>query len=76
MSDWPKKWRAGTAGLTCPRCGERAGRPILRGMPTHEVFRAIDEGVIDIALGGCCIVPDDPTHECSECGHQFERRHG
>lgn len=25
-------------------------------------------------LGGCCVPPDDPTHECDDCGTRYRAR--
>ncbi len=74
MTTWPKSWLAGSPGAACPTCGERSGRPILMGMPSGEVFEALDAGAIDIELGGCCISDDDPTHRCAACGVSFGGR--
>jgi hypothetical protein len=41
------------------------------GMPSGEVFEALDAGVIDIEIGGCCLTDDDPTHRCAACGEPF-----
>jgi hypothetical protein len=51
----------------CPECGEH-GVPIVYGMPTPEMEEAVDRG--EYELGGCCIGPDMPTHECP-AGHQW-----
>lgn len=68
--EWPRAWLATTPGKRCPRCGERTGRPILWGMPSGDVFRASEEGKIDIVFGGC-IVDDDPKYQCSNCEATF-----
>lgn len=71
MSNWPKSWLTASPGRACSSCGAKAGRPILRGLPTPEVFEALDKGVIDVALSGCCISDGDATYSCSACGSQF-----
>ena len=71
---WPKPWLRTSLGHACPSCGSLAGRPILWGMPTSEVFDAIEAGRIDIEIGGCCVSGDDPTHRCRACGKRFGRR--
>lgn len=71
MSDWPKSWLAASPGRRCPGCGDRTGRPILWGMPSFEAIEALEAGVIDIAIGGCCISDADPRYECGNCGHRF-----
>ena len=61
----------GGSGTTCPSCGEGDARPIIWGMPSPELMEAAEAGLIDVALGGCCVTEDDPTHECRACGRQF-----
>ena len=51
----------------CPVCGA-ASVPIAYGYPDLELFEAADRG--EVALGGCVIGKDDPTHEC-RAGHTF-----
>ena len=52
---------------TCPRCGTFAAMlPIVFGYPTPDTFEAADRG--EVALGGCVITGEDPTHRCSACG--------
>jgi hypothetical protein len=55
--------------LVCPQCGERAGVPILYGMPTPDVF---DDP--DVALGGCVVGPDPDNRSCQSCGHTWQQR--
>lgn len=40
--------------------------PIVFGYPSSETFAAADRG--EIALGGCLVSGEDPTHRCSACG--------
>ena len=40
--------------------------PILFGYPTPDSFGAADRG--EIALGGCVVMGEDPTHRCASCG--------
>ena len=42
-------------------------------MPSHEVFVALEDGTLDIGIGGCVIPPDAPTHVCKACDHEFGR---
>lgn len=44
MTRWPKGWRSSAPGIEYPSCGESTGRPILMGMPTDDVFAALDAG--------------------------------
>lgn len=76
MTDWPRTWRTATFGRACPACGERSGRPILRGMPSNDVFQALERGEISIVVGGCCVAEDDPSHECTRCGTRFGSSRG
>lgn len=55
MTRWPAAWRSSAPGAACPACGERAGRSILMGMPSGDVFEALDAGEIAIETGGCCV---------------------
>ena len=70
-STWPKSWLTETPGKRCPNCGERTGRPILWGMPAHEVEDACWKGVIDISFGGCIVDDDDPKYQCRNCETRF-----
>ena len=60
--------RARRHGTTCPACGEGDARPIIWGMPSPELMDAVQAGLIDVVLGGCCVTDDDPTHACRACG--------
>jgi hypothetical protein len=73
-NSWPADWRTGSPGRTCPTCGTPTGRPVLRGLPTDDVQRALAHGEIDVVLGGCVVSPHDPTHQCTTCGRRFGRR--
>lgn len=55
--------------VACPGCGGKTGVPIIYGMPSGGDFARAERG--DFALGGCVTTGDDPTHECSACGHRF-----
>ncbi|MBA2719832.1 MAG: hypothetical protein H0U52_11425 [Chloroflexi bacterium] len=51
----------------CPRCGAWAAmRPIVFGYPSPELMAAADRG--SVALGGCVMHGEDPTHQCTACG--------
>jgi hypothetical protein len=39
--------------------------PIVFGYPTPATFAAADRGVV--ALGGCVVWGEDPTHHCAAC---------
>lgn len=55
--------------VACPACGSAAGIPIVYGMPGADLFAAAEDG--QVGLGGCVIVPGQPDHRCSACGHQW-----
>ena len=54
------------APIVCPACNRRV-RPlrIVFGYPAPELFAAADRG--EVALGGCVVTGDDPTHRCPDC---------
>jgi DNA-directed RNA polymerase subunit RPC12/RpoP len=53
----------------CPRCGVVATMvPIVFGYPSPEMARAADRG--EVALGGCVIPGEDPTHVCTACSQE------
>lgn len=55
----------------CPDCGERAGVPLVFGLPSSEAMDAEARG--EIALGGC-IIPWEPLHyRCLACGWEWGR---
>lgn len=60
--------------VTCPACRQRAGVPIVWGMPTSEDFEAVEAGDWDVVLGGCCV--EDVTAACLVCDHRWKRRWG
>lgn len=55
----------------CPSCGSQKVIPIEYGMPGPELIELAEKG--KVALGGCCVSPDSPTHECADCGVTFGR---
>ena len=40
--------------------------PIIFGYPMAELFEAAERG--EVALGGCVVSGEDPTHHCAACG--------
>ncbi|MEQ8717703.1 MAG: hypothetical protein RIE08_08840 [Acidimicrobiales bacterium] len=52
-------------GDPCPRCGSDRVVEVVYGMPGPDVAEASRRG--EVALGGCCIGFDDPTHRCLDC---------
>jgi hypothetical protein len=43
--------------------------PIVFGYPMPEAFAAAERG--EIALGGCVVSAEDPTHRCTACGQDI-----
>ena len=62
---------AGSDPGRCPSCGGGDVVPIVYGFPAGETQRQAQRG--EIVLGGCCVFPDPPTHECRACGRSFGR---
>lgn len=57
--------------LKCPTYS--AGlTPIVYGMPGPEMFEAAERG--EIQLGGCEILPDNPSFECRGADHHLWQR--
>ncbi len=50
----------------CKACGSEDLIPYTYGLPAAEAFEAEDRD--EVALGGCCIGMDMPTHRCRNCG--------
>lgn len=67
MDDWPEAWRAGNPGRVCPKCGASAVRPALFGMPTVDVFDAVESGEISIVIGGCVLSFAPVSCGCLAC---------
>lgn len=68
MTDHDDEWLKGDGEWPpCPVCG-RTAVPIVYGYPDEEVMEAARRG--EVALGGCVIVDDQPTHQCV-AGHQW-----
>ena len=55
----------------CPTCTHSPVGTILWGEPdmTPELRKSMNEG--KVIIGGCCLSPDDPTWECSNCNQQI-----
>jgi hypothetical protein len=52
-----------------PKCGSDNVIKIAYGLPAPETIDAYHRG--EIALGGCCITDNDPTHYCKDCKSKF-----
>jgi hypothetical protein len=62
----PKDDMSAPASAACPRCGAFARMlPIAFGYPMPETFAAAERG--EVALGGCLVSGEDPTHHCTSC---------
>jgi hypothetical protein len=53
---------------TCPNCDHELVN-VLYGFPSPKMIEMARNE--DIALGGCTIVPDMPTHYCYGCHEAF-----
>lgn len=51
--------------VNCPACKDHDMAPILYGYPTLEMVELARQDVI--ALGGCVVSSDKPTHYCYGC---------
>jgi len=71
MSDAAANRERDSARTTCPLCGSNDVVPIEYGMPGPEMWKDVEAGKIE--LGGCGIVPDNPTQKCRACGHTWGR---
>jgi len=49
----------------CPACGSKNVLRICYGMPGPELVEASRQG--KVILGGCCVSPEDPKWQCSNC---------
>ena len=68
--DEPRRRKRRSRRKTCPTC-KKADEvvEILYGMPDLEARDARDRG--EIELGGCCVMPDQPTKHCKRCDESF-----
>jgi hypothetical protein len=46
----------------------------LYGLPGEELRREAEEE--KVALGGCCVTNNDPSHVCNDCGWTWGKRRG
>jgi hypothetical protein len=51
--------------MPCPACGSPTAVPLEFGLPIEPLFRAAQLGLV--ALGGCIVGEDPPTHNCLAC---------
>ena len=52
-------------GITCTLCGDNNMAPIIYGYPTPEMVDLARQDIV--ALGGCNVSSDSPTHYCYSC---------
>jgi hypothetical protein len=59
------------AKKTCPSCNGKNIAKIFWGLPadTDWYLKSIDEK--KIVGGGCCVSPNDPKLECTDCGTRW-----
>ncbi len=55
--------------VSCPRCTGQEVLPIVYGLPSEEMLRKAERGVV--ALGGCTIDRDSPFSVCTRCDHHW-----
>lgn len=52
-------------GIQCPHCKANDMAPILYGLPTTDMIDLARQDII--ALGGCVVDINNPTHYCYNC---------
>jgi len=57
--------------MPCPRCGSTKRRRILYGLYAGPPTGLKEDSYV---LGGCCVSPESPTHECKDCEHWYTGR--
>lgn len=59
--------------IKCPKCGHRPVAKYVYGMFIYsdEQKKELEAG--KIAIGGCCIMPDNPKWFCSNCETDFHK---
>jgi len=55
--------------VTCPYCEGLSTIPIVYGLPTEELFKAAERGLVE--LGGCMVMSDQPTRLCLDCDRRW-----
>ena len=51
----------------CAGCGSTRIASILYGMPIFSPELEADMNAGRVALGGCCVMEDDPVWQCAGC---------
>lgn len=52
----------------CPMCGNRNVYAIWYGMPSGDPET---DWPPNVTSAGCMVSPDEPSHACQSCGHQW-----
>ena len=68
--EYCSKMNRKTKKLKCPKCNSKETVPIVYGLPPMELVEEANRG--EIALGGCCVVPDQPEWQCKSCDYEFK----
>jgi len=58
-----------SSGRRCPKCGSGKILDIIRGMPTEEAHKLVEQG--KAVLGGCIVREDSGKWMCGDCEHEF-----
>ena len=58
-------------GSPCPLCTKGKLVPIIYGLPTSDLARDAEFGMVSI--GGCVVRGNDPELECLACKEKFMR---
>jgi len=58
-----------TSGRRCPECGSGNILDIIRGMPTEEAHKLVEQG--KAVLGGCLVGEDSTEWICGDCEYEF-----
>ena len=57
--------------IKCPKCGSTNTIRIIYGLPSFELFKKEESGLIK--LGGCEVAMDSPRLFCIDCKKDFDR---
>jgi len=69
MRDSEANSESGSSKTACPSCGANDSVPIVYGLPGPELMEEAKAG--KVAIGGCIVTSDNPTRECTACGHRW-----
>ncbi len=57
--------------IKCPNCGSIKTIKIIYGLPSFELFKEAESGLIK--LGGCIVDISNPKRFCTNCKNEFDR---